>query len=1030
MEYNNKNDTQKFFDKYLFNKRKTKYISIQPHNKTKNIFVNNINDLIPLTQRNNEQNRSYYKNNNIIGFHLPEHKLVNLKREEAKHLFPNEHINENKKRILNKKYFLDQQKNNSFKNSKENNFPKNIINLENYYLKTEYNNILTIPNEDSKNINILNNNIILKNNLYKYNNTKKIGTNTDSSLFRSNNNNHNNIIKKENHIILPLNIENKKKYLNTDNNGNFMEKYEYYLMNLNKSKNNISEKKQNKYFNTQINYSNKNNDNDNDLLQIKPYKYKKYTLNQEKNIKKNKDHENPSQNSNHLNNYLDDSDRNKLLSKIKSKTINNKLKVNIHLNNYFEEILDKLERKLLCINEKNEDLIKANVVSLLGKENEKLNNDVNKIMNIICKIKNFSFKEKSHNLIPLINDIIIDRKKQKNMGIQKFDNKIDLDDKNNNKLFLLNKDLKVFDLENNMKYEYNDEEEDHPLGNMFYNLIIQKSRRRRFRKRAETRRYSHLNFRTKLEIKSIQKVRRFKSADNIFNNNEDSDSFYIPSIYNNNNKKKKTQSKQINFPTKRYPIYDPSKASEKNVLYFTENLPKLYGDNLFIRNTKNKKINFSNNINKTDRNYKKNNNKEEGNDLKNFLTTYKPKNNRTINKKNKTIKNKNNQSKENITDKEDSKDNDKNKDSTKKNNNKLTKETKDKINTVKKQTFIIKSNKTIKENNNINYNINKNPLTSNNENNNLNYKSKNTNKKRIRTKVIRRFSVLSNIELNNNINQKNDNNNIDNNVIKSTTKNKGHISNNVERKSIKRLSTRFRKFNSKAISKSPKKKRNQDPEINTEFNLDNQLDKQKNMNNYTQYFKFLNFEDKKEDKKNNNNINNYERISSTSRKTKRFNIFKKNENSNDFEKSKNLPTERSLRNFMEKNDDEDKGLEIINEYYKESKFKKKKSNLSKFKNIINKMRDMPIDEYMNYVENYYGRMNKFENNNYCIDEQNRINDFLNNMRKNIEKFKGRQSILQVNCQPIDYIETVGNGLGNNISSINNNSLKIENSFKD
>ena len=30
------------------------------------------------------------------------------------------------------------------------------------------------------------------------------------------------------------------------------------------------------------------------------------------------------------------------------------------------------------------------------------------------------------------------------------------------------------------------------------------------------------------------------------------------------------------------------------------------------------------------------------------------------------------------------------------------------------------------------------------------------------------------------------------------------------------------------------------------------------------------------------------------------------------------------------------------------------------------------------------------------------------MRKNIEKFKGKQNILQINCQPIDYIETVGN----------------------
>ena len=52
------------------------------------------------------------------------------------------------------------------------------------------------------------------------------------------------------------------------------------------------------------------------------------------------------------------------------------------------------------------------------------------------------------------------------------------------------------------------------------------------------------------------------------------------------------------------------------------------------------------------------------------------------------------------------------------------------------------------------------------------------------------------------------------------------------------------------------------------------------------------------------------------------------------------------------------------------------------------------------------------------------------MRKNIEKFKGKQNILQKNCQSIDYIETVGNGLGNNIFSRNDNNLKNENSTEE
>ena len=84
------------------------------------------------------------------------------------------------------------------------------------------------------------------------------------------------------------------------------------------------------------------------------------------------------------------------------------------------------------------------------------------------------------------------------------------------------------------------------------------------------------------------------------------------------------------------------------------------------------------------------------------------------------------------------------------------------------------------------------------------------------------------------------------------------------------------------------------------------------------------------------------------------------------------------------------------------------------------MKDMPIEDYMNYIENYYGKIDRHQNTSYFVEDQMRINKFLDSMRKNIDKFKGKQIILQKNCHPIDYIKTVGNELGNNIKENNEN----------
>ena len=138
MDINVKHESQQIIDKYLFNKRKINHISNQSYLKNKNIFdsfkVSNNKSYNHLIKINEKQNKSYNKSkNNIIGFHVPEYELISLKRDEAKHLFSNEYIKKNKKRILNKNYNLIQ-KNNSFKFRNNFNFPQNDINSNTIYL--------------------------------------------------------------------------------------------------------------------------------------------------------------------------------------------------------------------------------------------------------------------------------------------------------------------------------------------------------------------------------------------------------------------------------------------------------------------------------------------------------------------------------------------------------------------------------------------------------------------------------------------------------------------------------------------------------------------------------------------------------------------------------------------------------------------------------------------------------------------------------------------------------------------------------
>ena len=218
----------------------------------------------------------------------------------------------------------------------------------------------------------------------------------------------------------------------------------------------------------------------------------------------------------------------------------------------------------------------------------------------------------------------------------------------------------MFDLEKNYKYGYNENDGHHFGGNMFLNLIKQSNVKRRFNKRNRMRYRSHRIFKSKLHIEAIQRFKRFKSCDNIKNNNDDNDSFYIPSIYNKNN----IEENPIRNPKKNKSKKVPAKISNK-MFNFNDIQSKVFGDSLFNRTIKGKKINFPiNNLknNKTSR--KKINKDEEGNELKNFLISYKPKDNKNskkdINKK-LNNKNKSTENKGKKTDKEDTKEKSNNK---------------------------------------------------------------------------------------------------------------------------------------------------------------------------------------------------------------------------------------------------------------------------------------------------------------------------------------------------------------------------------
>ena len=1010
MEYIIKNEKSQNFGAFSSNQRKTNMFSILSY-KDKNSFNENLK-----TNKNivhvpfPELKEFYSKNTNIVGLRLPDYELINLKRKEAPHVFSTryKYIDENRKRLYNKKLSSQENSESSkLKNTFFSNFRQNRINLDNN-LKFEKINYVSIPFEESEKIHNLNKIKKGINDLNENNFSEKIMKLKNNKKLRNN-------------IILPNNLEYKRKnYMKLSGDSNFMEKYEYYLLNLNK---NNSQNKQiikrennsiNNYYNNSVksrnnfNTYNKNFFNINNIQQIKPYKYNQLYLNTERNNLKKEcltDKSNISTNNKYLSKYLDDSyikklkqsqkDINNINNINKSKTINSLENKIIYLNtNYFDEAINQLKRRVLCINEKNEDLVLGKAISLLRKENERINNEIDKNMNTLCTIKNFSLTHGNEQIIPLINEIILNKKYQKNAEYQNFEKLTDSSKKNKNKFDLLNKELKVFNLEKN--YKYVEEEKENGLGNIYYNIVSRKNNKKSRFLRRLNKSVIPFNYKKRLNFYNVQKLKRYKSYDNK-DNLEDDDSYYIPSVYNNkkvkivrppidnnynfnsnsnnnhniNNNKNNTSNEIINKPEKR--------NLPKLHLNYIGSIPSLMEENFINPNTITNNDNFQSVANKSYKKRIKRINKNE-NHYKN--------NNLNLKISNIKINNKTKDVKENIKIKENNREN---LETQMTENETINKETikniifdeekeKDKINDLKIRELLIKENK---ENIAKNYIIHKKFI-----------RRKNIRTKSIYYKLKPRLDKISYY-----VYEYDPEKNKDKELNEEKTK-------KFERGRKNHLSIIFRNL-PKGMGKkkkSPKKKAK-----NKNNNYENIIyyePPKKDTNDYTKFLSILKAEDDLRQKSNENKKIHFSNNSPNKNKKRISRLFTMNKNPNN-DKKQSLLTQKTFKDFKEESIDEDELIDFKKYHEKEKKFKI--SNLTKFKNQINKMKNMSVNEYINYMENYFSPKNHNDNNN---DNQERINMFLESMRKNIEKFRGKQNILQINCQPIDYIITIGNGFGN------------------
>ena len=198
----------------------------------------------------------------------------------------------------------------------------------------------------------------------------------------------------------------------------------------------------------------------------------------------------------------------------------------------------------------------------------------------------------------------------------------------------------------------------------------------------------------------------------------------------------------------------------------------------------------------------------------------------------------------------------------------------------------------------------------------------------------------------NNIYERNEDKNEENNNNENNLK-------NLKRERKNHLTVIFRNL-PKGIGKkkkSPKKK--QKNKNNNYTTSDNYPPPKQDMNDYT---KFLNILKAENDSRQKSNENKKVLFSNNSPKKKRLSrLFTMNKSPKN-DKKQYLLTQKTFKDFKEESVDEDELIDFKKYHEEEEKFKKR-SNLNKFKNQINKMKNMSVNEYINYIKNFFSSKN-------------------------------------------------------------------------
>ena len=157
--------------------------------------------------------------------------------------------------------------------------------------------------------------------------------------------------------------------------------------------------------------------------------------------------------------------------------------------------------------------------------------------------------------------------------------------------------------------------------------------------------------------------------------------------------------------------------------------------------------------------------------------------------------------------------------------------------------------------------------------------------------------------------------------------------------------------------------------------------------------------------------NEYEKISNLlSDKSQSKKSFKrlKTRTNNEYEESINN-TSRKYSDIDYVEFSEENEISEINTNVK----KKKKSNFEKFIDEINRLKTMSIEEYIEFLDKQYNeKVDEFQDYMIKQKEEERINKFVYSLINDMDKREFSRQLKSSHCQPVNYIDTVGNKLEN------------------